>query len=489
MPSKCATFAGAAMLRFTRLDNCCRPSYGECGSVVTDGVISMTISSEVEDGDTNTVTKINGKACATSKTDDVFQYATVEIEFCVLDPDVVTMMNANWPKVYDAFGNVVGFDVTSELGGANFALEVWPQYAQSDDTDACSGEEAGEGGQGYLLFPCLSGGAPDDIEINGEDNTSFTFSGNTKASTGGWASGPYQVQLDENGVPGGLVTPVPAGAHYRVMTAIDVAPPEPPEECGCEELIRPTPPPAELQVTGVAGENPRQSVRIRPNNHGFGAVIINWGDNTPETNANDGIWTTHKYAADGDYTITVRDAQTPGVVTSLQVTVPLGPDEPQLTLTADDPDDRMAVTAQIVMPAHAPKKGTIAWGDGTPQEEFEAAEDGTINLVHTYARPNIYTVTVQRTDVTTFRARAAVTVPVAEPPTATVATAALVATMTIDNHGNGPTTIAWGDGKTSDGPDQGTAEHTYTEAGTYQARVTSKVNPASGVNVEVTVTA
>jgi PKD repeat protein len=471
-------------MRVTRLDACGRPVYGDGNQVVSDGFVTATLSAEVQEGDAITVTKANGQTCINEPGEDQLQWYSTEIEFCQVDPDLVQIMNQSWDKVLDAEGNVIGYNANGSLSGDGFALEIWMDtYGTSD---ACSGEAA-QGSWGYILLPWVKGGAPGDIEI-GNDAISFTFNGRTKVGSR-WRRGPYAVQTQANGAPGPLLQPIGDNTHYRLFETT-IRPPEP--ECGAQPVDRPTPEVAELFITGVPGESPRRTVRLRADNHGFGPVVINWGDATAETTASDGQYVTHTYAADGNYTITVRDQQTPAVTLSKDIVIPLPADDPVLTLTADDPDDRYTVTATVALPEQASGEATVDWGDGTDPEEVTVGGDGTVDVTHTYKAAGVYTVTVRRADVDTYRVRAAVAVPVQDDPTAsavedTADATGMTADLTWDNAPNGPVSINWGDGTVVDQTEAGSVSHAYTTNGAKTVTVTSKANAAASTQVNFTI--
>lgn len=485
MATTCPSFLRGNVMRVTRLNSCGQPIYGDCNQVVSDGFVTVTLSAEVQEGEEVTVTKANGQTCVSDKACDQLRWYTVETEFCQVDPDLIQIMNPTWEKILDYQGDTIGYDAKGNLScDTGFGLEIWMDTYGA--TDACSGEGS-QGAFGYLLLPWVVGGAPGDLEI-GNDAISFTFSGRTKLGSR-WGKGPYPVMLGENAIPGPLLTPVTSDTQYRLFVTT-IRPPE--AECGCQPVDRPTPEPAELTITGIAGETPRMTVRLRADNHGFGPVVIDWGDGEPTTTAADGSYVTHTYAADGDYTITVADQQTPAITVTKDISIPLPADEPTLVLSAQDEDNRLAVTADITLPEQSSGEGTIDWGDGTAVQEFTVAVDGTVSLEHAYTANGVYTVTVRRSDATTFRAREAVSVPVPTAPEATFAASNADATgqtasVTYDNAPGGPVTIDWGDGTAVvDGIEAATVTHAYAAPGTYVITVASKANPASVNSLAVT---
>lgn len=482
------SFLRGNVMRVTRLNGCGQPIYGDCNSVVSDGFVTVTLSAEVQEGEEVTVTKANGKTCISDKACDQLRWYTSEIEFCQVDPDLIQIMNPTWEKILDYQGDTIGYDAKGNLScDTGFALEIWMDTYGA--TDACSGE-ASQGAWGYLLLPWVVGGAPGDLEI-GNDAISFSFTGRTKLGSR-WGRGPYPVMLGENAVPSRLLTPVSTDTQYRLFTTT-VRPPEP--ECGCQPVDRPTPDPATLTLTGIEGESPRRTVRMRVDNHGFGPTVVDWGDGTPTQEVADGAYVTHTYAADGDYTITVADQQTPAITVSKDITVPLPADQPTLALSATNPTNRFQVTAAVTLPQQSSGQGIIDWGDGSDPQTFTAAPDGSASLVHTYQAAGVYTVQVRRADVPTLRTRDAISVPVPGGPTGVTAFAAntdasgQTVQLSYDNSPNGVVNINWGDSQISPSqPQTGTnVPHVYATPGTKTITVTSVANPAAATTVTVTV--
>lgn len=486
MATTCPSFLRGNVMRVTRLNNCGQPIYGECNQVVSDGFVTVSLSAEIQEGEEVTVTKANGRICISDKACDQLRWYTVETEFCEVDPDLIQMMNPTWEKVLDAQGNVVGWDAKGSLDcDTGFALEIWMDTYGA--TDVCTGQEA-QGSWGYLILPWVVGGAPGDIEI-GNDAISFSFTGRTKAAAR-WGRGPYPVQLQANNVPGPLLTPITSDTQYRLFVTT-VRPPE--AECGCLPVDRPTPEPAELTITG-ANDSPRMTVRLRPDNHGFGPVSIDWGDGTDPQESNDGTWVNHIYEEPGTYTITVCDVETPQVCVSREVTIPLPADEPTLELRCAGTANPFEIAADITFPSQASGGGNIDWGDGTAREDFTVGADGTLTVSHTYSAASIFTVTARRVETgAEFRARQAIQVPCTAGPVIsteedTSDATRMTTALTWDNGTNGPVTINWGDGSPAeDGAAAGTSSHQYAADGDYTITVTDADNPAGSSTVQVTV--
>ncbi|RZF02818.1 hypothetical protein [Streptomyces albidoflavus] len=404
--TECPSFLRGNVMRVTRLNGCGQPQYGDRNQVTSDGFVTVKMSAEIEEGEETSVTKANGKTCISDKSPDQLKWYTLEMEFCQVDPDLVQMINPTWEPVFDAEGDIIGFDAIGELDASTgFGLELWMDVY--GETDTCLGQEA-QGEWGYLLLPWCSGGAPGDLEIN-SGAVSFNFTARTKVGNN-WRRGPYNVVLNDVNIPAPLLKAVPKKAHYRLITTA-VRPPEP--ECGAMPVDRPTPEPAELVITGLPNEDPRRTVRLFVDNHGFGPVTIDWGDGSVPEESTEGRWVPHFYTQDGTYTVKVCDKQTPVVCTTRQLTVPLPADEPVIELScANDASQPNRVAAKVTMPPQSTGWGLIDWGDGTAAQEFDVSRsEGTASLTHTYNAPSIYTVGVRRMDQTRFRSRDAIQVP------------------------------------------------------------------------------
>lgn len=480
----CPSLLRGKVLRATRLDACGRPVYGACAQVVSDGFVTISMSPETEEGDAITVTKANGQQCINEPGSETLSYHGLEMEFCEVDPDLVQIMNPSFEVYRDADGNAIGWDESTEVRtDIGYALELWTDV-YSGDANACSG--AGVQGQwGYLLLPWVVGAIPGDFEVT-NDAISFNFNGRTKVGSG-WRKGPYPVQAGPGGVPGPMLKPVGPKTPRRFFVTT-IRPPEP--ECGCQPVDRPTPDPADLYITGVANESPRRTVRFRADNHGFGPLTVDWGDNSPAQEVADGAWVTHEYAADGEYTIKACDKETPVICASRTVTIPLPADEPSLALSAENAANPYEVTAKVGLPSQSDGTALIDWGDGTEPEEATAGADGTVTVLHTYSVPSVYTVTVRRGDIDTYRTREAILVPAEATPALSVTATAdssdetgHTAKITLEGFPSASAvSVDWGDGTTPQEVPAGTTtgSHVYDAAvtGAQTITATSVGNPA-----------
>lgn len=470
------------MARFTRLDELGRPVYGPGNQAVTKGIISVTYTPNVTEGEATSVTNFAGEQCISAPAPcATIDNWTVAVEFCAVDPCVVLMIYPSWIPYYDDFGSIKGFQIIGGLTcDVGFALEIWGQIGSAGSTVQCG--PGAVSGSTYWLAPRLVGAAPGEITISNE-STSFTFNGTTTNPVG-WRRGPYLVDI-VGGVPSVLRDPVDSAAQLvEFITA--VRPPEPTN--GCVELPRPVPEEASVIIDGLPGDTTEMCVRLIIDNHGFGPVTVNWGDGSDTEVTGDCSTITHCYEADGTYTICVGDQQTPAISVCRDIVVPVPDDEPTMSI-AVDPTDDMCVIATIDMPPQSDGRVEVSWGDDSDNSTVTVTPGTPVELSHCYDTPGVYTIRATRVEQPDYYTTETVIVPVGENPTVSAAVDDLTVTLTVDNHGNGLTTVDWGDDSTSSGPalDGGTVNHTYAEAGTYSITVTSLANPLSTTTIEVTV--
>lgn len=235
MPTTCFAPVLGKKIRVTRLDNCCNPAAPgtECGMVISDGFIRVSMSTETTEGTEISPTKADGTPCYSVRTPDSFNRMTVEVEFCQVDPDLYEMMSNAKPFV-DYNGDTTGFTVGEGALEKRFALELWTGLGSNEDACLTPGAEEGSG---YFLLPCLQGGIIGDFEVVGDGESNFTITGAFTNKAIGWGVGPYDVLLNAEGNPAPLPAPgIPTDDHF-LATVTGVAPP--PSACGCQPMPGP----------------------------------------------------------------------------------------------------------------------------------------------------------------------------------------------------------------------------------------------------------
>ena len=178
--------------------------------IVGDGFVSVTLSSETEEGSEILQKKFNGALCVNERQSDSFKRFTLETEFCGVNPDVLSIMT-NAEPYQDAAGDIAGFTVPEGAIDKAFALEIWT---------GLSGQACGEGQEeasGYLLLPFLQAGVLGDIEMGGEDAVTFSMTGAYSKGGNGWGVGPYDVAFDDAGSAATLPAPLDPLDHLLIM--------------------------------------------------------------------------------------------------------------------------------------------------------------------------------------------------------------------------------------------------------------------------------
>ena len=288
--TKCLKFIRGRVARFTRLDACGRPIYGDASTVTTKGFVSVGFTANVDSGQAITVANAAGENCVNEPAVARLTGYTIEVQFCEVDPDIYALATGQ-ATVVDAFGNVVGFDVDTAVSAADsaFALEVWAGAPSGSCTQGASGS------YGYFLAPYLQGGTLGDFTIENNAVT-FTLSNSTTKDGNAWGVGPYNVILDSEGNPSPLLVPVSSTLALRPMI-MEVAPPEP--QCGARPLLDPTDP-ALTSVVGTPDGSNGLLVSFAASPTGTDPWWIDFGDGTWDY-AEGGGTISHTYAAAGTY--------------------------------------------------------------------------------------------------------------------------------------------------------------------------------------------
>src|SRR5690242_14702491 len=94
MSTRCFIPVLGKRLRVTTLDDCGNaPASGTAGAVVTTGgFISIQLSAEVEDGVEIITRRADGSLCVNEMGSPSFKRFTVEMEFCGVDPGLLSVV-------------------------------------------------------------------------------------------------------------------------------------------------------------------------------------------------------------------------------------------------------------------------------------------------------------------------------------------------------------------------------------------------------------
>jgi hypothetical protein len=225
-------------LRLTRTDGCGAPVRGPDSRIVTRGFITMTLTPNNITTDAISVVNAAGEECVGEPASSKFANFGVAGTFCKVMPEAFSMFTG-MPVVRDAAGlEAIGlnFDSAVDIDLSGVAIELWSSVPQG----AC--DASGNVEYGYFALPFAKGGTLSAISI---ENGAITFGieGATTRDGNAWGAGPYDVELDEDGLPGPLNLALTSTTHLRLQR-VGVAPPV--ETDGAEALGVPA-------TTAVAG--------------------------------------------------------------------------------------------------------------------------------------------------------------------------------------------------------------------------------------------
>lgn len=195
--TKGLTLVKGRRIRVTKLDACGRPVYGDTTQVTTKGFISVAFTANTTDSDEINVTNAAGEVCVYEASVTSLAGYGIEIQFCNVDPELLSIVTGQ-PVVLGADGSTVtGFDIDTAVGttASTFALELW---AGTPTANACADPNA-QGAFGYLLLPFVAGGILGDFTVE-NGSVTFTISGANTKEGNSWGAGPYPVMLGNNGV-------------------------------------------------------------------------------------------------------------------------------------------------------------------------------------------------------------------------------------------------------------------------------------------------
>lgn len=208
-------------IRVTTLDVCgvVPDSAAPDAVLATNGFVTITLSTEVEDGTEIITKRADGSLCVNERLVSSFKRFTVELEFCGVNPSLVSMVS-NAEPYEDAAGDVAGFTVGEGDIVKKFALELWTGL--SGEACAPGAEEA----SGYVLLPFVQSGVPGDFTIDAENAANFTLTGAYTIGGNQWGVGPFDVVMngDTPAVAGPLPTALDPMDHLLMMDT-GVAPP------------------------------------------------------------------------------------------------------------------------------------------------------------------------------------------------------------------------------------------------------------------------
>lgn len=267
----CSRLIRGKVGRFTKVDQCGAVLPGPLNEVVTEGLISVTITPTNFTGTAIQLPNANGDLWIDDTPIPRFQYMTNSIAFVGVDPILIAMV-AN-QETYEGVvaGEVTGFTIGDDVDpeAAGFSTELWSGTAGTVCTD-------GARRYGYFLEPWLLGGAVDAITW-ANDAINFTVAGARTMAPNQWGVGLHDVTLDDAGDPAPLRVALGERKHF-LFDQVLLAPPV--GDCGGN--------PVGAKVTGATAGTPGT---FTPND-GSHWIPMNLADLAGVTASPSTAWTT-----------------------------------------------------------------------------------------------------------------------------------------------------------------------------------------------------
>lgn len=213
---------GGRVVRGTVLDACGVPAWGDKTMIVSEGVVSVAVKANYDDGTEKTVTNFAGKKCVYVPANGELTNLEIDVVFCDVDPDFYTLATGMPKVIHPGSGDTIGFRLNRGVrpGDVSWALETW--------TDAQGSQGCGDGNAvpyGYFAWPYLSGGKPGDYTI--EDNAvTFSVTGIQSKDGSQWGRGPYLVAEDDADAADLLQEAIDLQDH-QITFRTTIAPPVP----------------------------------------------------------------------------------------------------------------------------------------------------------------------------------------------------------------------------------------------------------------------
>lgn len=206
-------------LQATALDDCGRVIVGTSKYVATDGFVTVTLSTEVEEGTEIIQRNAAGQLCVNEKQADSFKRLTAEIEFCGVHPSLLAIVS-HAEAYADYAGDIAGFTYGEGQIDKKFSLELWTGLSGQ----ACAPGAVDEA-SGYMLLPYMNSGILGDITIDGENAVTFSLTGAYTIGGNSWGTGPFQRVRDEEGDPAVLPTAIDPFDHLLLIDTALAPPP------------------------------------------------------------------------------------------------------------------------------------------------------------------------------------------------------------------------------------------------------------------------
>lgn len=200
--------------RFTLLDACGTPVHGPVSTLVTKGIIKITLTPVYENPTDYLLRNANDELEVNEQGAPPLRWYEAEVELITVDPQLINMWTGA-PLVVDDSGNFVGWRGREGVN-SQVAIEGWTDLAGQP----CA---AGQKPYGYWVTPYL---VNPQIQALTYENAAATLS--VKAHTHNfslWGVGPYPIRNGSGG-PTGLQQAIQPLDHYHTEVTT-LAPPTP----------------------------------------------------------------------------------------------------------------------------------------------------------------------------------------------------------------------------------------------------------------------
>jgi hypothetical protein len=222
MAALCVTPIKGRVIRIQKLDVCGNPVTGAGNVSVSDGFIMVHPSPDYEDGVEFTKRRADGALCVNQKDPGQLKRVKLEITWCVMDPDVITLETGSREILTTATGTGVFFN--DSLITARHSVEVWQSVTGRGACDPTTGLQR----YVYWAFPNVSNTQVQDFQM---ENDSLEWKSASETAAVGSSWGTFPTTLPPNGYLSGSTFAV--GDHYA-FNITTVAPPA--AACGAVSL-------------------------------------------------------------------------------------------------------------------------------------------------------------------------------------------------------------------------------------------------------------
>jgi len=167
------------VIRLIALDTCGNPVSGEGGTqLVTAGFVSVAPSPSYTDPETIEVRRADGALCVNETDDPELQNVSMDINWCVMDPDAIEIVTGEQLLTSGVTGTGIAFG-EGPLS-TRYSLELWQRGA---GFNACNA--SGEVQYVYWAFPNVGGSQIGDFTVENAA-LEFTTTSTTKAIGQTW---------------------------------------------------------------------------------------------------------------------------------------------------------------------------------------------------------------------------------------------------------------------------------------------------------------